>query len=160
MAGRPRRLRNYGSASKYDHADIGFNSRLDELQAAFLRVKLAALGRWNARRREIAAAYERELADVPGLTLPPPDHESAWHVYCVRHLQRDALQAHLSACGVETLIHYPVACHRSGAFARGGWGSFPVAEEAARSVLSLPIGPHLGDDGVARVVRAVREFRA
>ena len=161
IAARARRLRNYGSASRDVHVEAGVNSRLDPLQAAFLRVKLAALPRWNARRAAIAAAYLDGLADVPELRLPPrppPGVEPAWHLFCVRHPRRDALMAHLAERGVTTLVHYPVPPHRSGAFADLGLGPFPVTEEAAATLLSLPIGPHLDDAGVESVIGAVRAF--
>jgi dTDP-3-amino-3,4,6-trideoxy-alpha-D-glucose transaminase len=163
VAERARRLRNYGSTERYVHDDVGANSRLDPLQAAFLRVKLAALARWNTRRAEIAAAYLEALGDVPELVLPEPASEGvvpSWHLFCVRHPRRDALQEHLRERGVETLIHYPVPPHRSGAYAALGWpdGAFPVAEAACATLLSLPMGPHLGDAGVAQVIEAVRAF--
>ena len=163
VAGRVRVLRNYGSVAKYQHTELGVNSRLDELQAAFLRVKLRALPRWNRRRTSIADTYGAALADVPDLALPPaasPGTECVWHLYCVRHPRRDALMAHLARRGVDTLVHYPVPPHRSRAFAALGReaGEFPVAEHAAGTLLSLPIGPHLDDRGVAAVVDAVRAF--
>ena len=163
VAARARRLRNYGSRTRYVHDEIGDNTRLDPLQAAFLRVKLVALERWNERRGQIATRYLRELAGVPGLTLPPPTRRGmrhAWHLFCVRHRERDALREHLATTGIATQVHYPVALHRSGAFAGLGLaaGRFPVTEAAVDELLSLPMGPHLDDDSVERVVAAVRAF--
>ncbi len=162
IADRVRKLRGYGSTVKYRHDEAGFNSRLDELQAAFLRVKLPELEAWNGRRRSVAARYLSQLRDVPGLVLPEvtPNAEAAWHLFVVRHARRDALQAHLTARGVGTLIHYPVPPHLSGAYARMGFekGSLPVAEQLASEVLSLPMGPHLSDAQQDEVIAAVRAF--
>ncbi len=163
IAGRARRLRNYGLATRDAHEEAGENSRLDPLQAAFLRVKLAALERWNARRAAIAAAYLEGLADVPELALPPAasgEAEPVWHLFCVRHPRRNELRDYLADREIETLVHYPVPPHRSPAFADldAGPGSFPVAEAAAATALSLPMGPHLGDDGVRATIAAVRGF--
>jgi len=147
LADRVRTLRNYGSKKKYYNDVKGFNSRLDELQAAFLRVKLKKLDEWNDRRRKVAARYLTELVDAPNLTLPfvPEWAEPVWHLFVVRHPKRDALQQKLAAADISTLIHYPVPAHLSGAYADGSWKrhDFPVAEELAGTVLSLPIGPHL-----------------
>ena len=150
LADRVRTLRNYGSKEKYYYEIKGFNSRLDELQAAFLQVKLKKLDAWNARRRGIAARYLAELDKVPNLTLPlvPDWAEPVWHLFVVRHPKRDALQQKLAAADIGTLIHYPVPPHLSGAYADGKWtrGTFPVAEELADTVLSLPMGPHLSNE--------------
>jgi dTDP-4-amino-4,6-dideoxygalactose transaminase len=146
LAERVRTLRNYGSHKKYYNDHKGYNSRLDELQAAFLRVKLKRLDEWNARRRAIAAKYQAELP-AAALQLPfvPSWAEPAWHLFVVRHKDRDGFQQRLTDAGVGTLIHYPVPPHRSGAYAEMGLngGSFPIAEHLAATVLSLPIGPHL-----------------
>ena len=159
-AARARRLRNYGSSVRYHHDEVGGNSRLDELQAAILHAKLDRLDAWNARRSRVATTYRRALAGVPGLTLPAvdPGVEPSWHLFAVRHPERDRLREELDAAGIDTLIHYPVPPHRSGAYASGPQGrrSFPVAERAAATLLSLPIGPHLDDASVERVVAAVR----
>lgn len=158
LAARVRMLRNYGSQRKYCHEIQGFNSRLDELQAAFLRVKLAALDDWNERRRRTASAYLDALSDTPGLALPwvPDWAEPVWHLFVVRHARRAALQERLAAADVATLIHYPVAPHRSGAYAEASWpaGSLPLAEQLAGTVLSLPMGPQLSPDQVTQVVEA------
>jgi dTDP-4-amino-4,6-dideoxygalactose transaminase len=158
LAGRLRMLRNYGSRAKYVHEMAGVNSRLDPLQAAVLGVKLAHLDEWNARRRAIAAGY---LAALPAraLVLPtvPQWAEPAWHLFVVRHPDRDALHRRLAQIGVGTLIHYPVAPHRQGAFAAMAGLSLPISERLHREVLSLPIGPHMGAAQAARVIEAVAE---
>jgi dTDP-4-amino-4,6-dideoxygalactose transaminase len=158
LAERIRLLRNYGSRRRYSHEVAGQNSRLDEVQAAVLRVKLAHLDGWTSRRREAAASYQQGLAGT-SIVLPEV-HERAdpvWHLYVVRHPARDALAQHLSECGIETLIHYPVPPHRQHAYSAAGW-VLPMADELAGTVLSLPMGPHLLSDEVDVVVSAVREF--
>lgn len=159
---RLRMLRNYGSKVKYQNEVRGHNSRLDEIQAAMLRVKLARLDEWNGRRSACAARYEAGLRDAPGLTLPRviAGVEPVWHLYVVDHAERDALQAHLHHAGVGTLIHYPVPPHRSGAYADAGIpeGTFPITERAARTHLSLPMGPHLSEEEQLRVIEACRRF--
>jgi dTDP-4-amino-4,6-dideoxygalactose transaminase len=162
LADRIRTLRNYGSRVKYDHICQGYNSRVDELQAAFLRVKLRKLDEWNARRRTIAASYLRELCGVAGLQLPvvPQWAEPVWHLFAVRHRRRDDLQSSLAKAGIGTQIHYPIPPHLSGAYANAGWksGDFPVAEEIAKTELSLPMGPHLRADGQEVAIEAARRF--
>ncbi|WP_240098628.1 DegT/DnrJ/EryC1/StrS family aminotransferase [Thermomonas flagellata] len=159
IADRLRVLRNYGSRVKYVNEVQGWNSRLDPLQAAILRVKLAHLDAWNARRVEIAALYLRELADC-GVRLPqvPEWSQPVWHLFVIRHPQRDGLQQRLAEAGVDTLIHYPIPPHRQQAYAAQGWpeAAFPIAEQLAGEVLSLPIGPHLSPDQAQQVVAAVR----
>jgi dTDP-4-amino-4,6-dideoxygalactose transaminase len=150
LADRVRTLRNYGSKEKYYYEVKGFNSRLDELQAAFLRVKLQRLDEWTTRRREVAAYYLAALSQLPDLTLPfvPDWAEPVWHLFVVRHPQRHELQQKLTAAGIGTLIHYPVPPHLSGAYADETWKphDFPIAEELSGTVLSLPIGPHLSNE--------------
>jgi len=147
LADRVRVLRNYGSRRKYENEARGFNSRLDPLQAAFLRVKLRHLDEWNRRRAGVASGYLGELSSAVGVVLPtvPAACEPAWHLFVVRHPERDRLHAALDAAGVGSLIHYPVPPHLSAAYAdqRLALGSLPIAEMLARRVLSLPIGPHL-----------------
>jgi dTDP-4-amino-4,6-dideoxygalactose transaminase len=159
LADKVRTLRNYGSKQKYYYDDKGFNSRLDELQAAFLRVKLDKLDEWNKRRQTVAGTYLRELSKIPGLTLPFVPHwaEPVWHLFVVRCSKRDRLQQKLASAEIGTLIHYPVPPHLSGAYADGKWKrqDFPVAEELADTVLSLPIGPHFSGQQVHSVVDAV-----
>jgi dTDP-4-amino-4,6-dideoxygalactose transaminase len=162
LAAQVRALRNYGSPIKYQHEMQGYNSRLDPLQAAFLRVKLSVLDEWNRRRATAANSYRKQLTGLPGLVVPaqPPGVESVWHLFVVRHPRRDALQQVLTEKGIGTLIHYPVPPHLSGAYQSLGWkaGSFPIAEELARTCLSLPMGPHLSLDQQERVVEVVRSF--
>jgi dTDP-4-amino-4,6-dideoxygalactose transaminase len=164
LADRVRVLRNYGSRVKYYNEAKGFNSRLDELQAAMLRVKLRRLDEWNDRRREAAGRYLRELEGAPDLVLPfVPDYaDPVWHLFVVRHPERDGLQQHLSAEGVGTLIHYPVPPHLQQAYAELGFGpdAFPIAEAMAREILSVPMGPHLSDDELDHVVSSVLRFNS
>ncbi|BCZ24966.1 DegT/DnrJ/EryC1/StrS family aminotransferase [Mycobacterium senriense] len=162
IAARVRSLGNYGSAKKYMHDVLGVNSRLDEIQSAVLRIKLQHLDIWNARRQAISKRYTNELADIAGLELPKvaANREHVWHLYVVDHASRDKLQSHLADNGIQTLVHYPIPSHLSGAFASLalGEGAFPIAEKAARTHLSLPIGPHLSDESVSRVIDACRTF--
>jgi dTDP-3-amino-3,4,6-trideoxy-alpha-D-glucose transaminase len=157
LAQRVRELRNYGSTEKYRHDARGGNARLDELQAALLRVKLAVLETWNERRRALARRY---LDELDGLALPavPDWADPVWHLFAVRHPQRDRLQSRLADAGVETLIHYPVPPHLCGAYADLGLGpgSLPIAERIADEQLSLPMGPHVTDEQAALVIAAVR----
>jgi len=163
LADRVRTLRNYGSKKKYYNDFQGFNSRLDEIQAAFLRVKLPKLDEWNRRRQAIAEHYRQALAGLPDLRLPvvPDGMSPVWHLFVVRHPRRDTLQQKLAERGVGTLIHYPVPPHRAKAYAelrpsqRADW-NLPIAETLAGSVLSLPMGPHLDINMVAAVVDAVK----
>lgn len=159
LATRLRSLRNYGSTERYVHDEVGFNSRLDPIQAAILRVKLRQLDAWNARRQEIAARYQEELG-ATGLVLPcvPQWAESSWHLFPVRHPQRDALRQSLASAGIETLIHYPIPPHLQRAYASRGYlrGAFPIAEVVADTVLSLPIGPAMTDAQVSAVIAALK----
>jgi len=163
LADRIRTLRNYGSKVKYYNLEKGFNSRLDELQAALLRVKLPRLDEWNARRARIAALYLDSLRDT-GLALPfvPPGMQPCWHLFVVRSKEREALQAHLKAQGIGTMIHYPVPPHLQQAYRELNLpeGSFPISEAIHREVLSLPMGPHLSLEDAQRVVEAVKSFFA
>ena len=160
LAERLRVLRNYGSRVKYVNIERGFNSRLDEMQAAFLRVKLARLDAWNDRRRVLAARYSDKLRDVPGLALPRPPQwaEPVWHLYVVRTDRRAALMAGLEKAGIGSLIHYPIPPHLQQAYADlgQGAGAYPLAERLAETVLSLPIGPHLPVESVDEIAAAVR----
>jgi dTDP-4-amino-4,6-dideoxygalactose transaminase len=157
LAERLRMLRNYGSKRKYHHDLPGLNSRLDSLQAAFLRVKLRHLDKFNDRRRAVAAIYLEALREDVILPEVPSWAEPVWHLFVVRHRQRDQLQSALNDAGVETLIHYPIPPHRSGAYAEYSHFELPVAEQLADEVLSLPIGPHLPKEQAERVIEAVRE---
>lgn len=164
LAGRIATLRNYGSSVKYRHEELGENSRLDTLQAAVLRVKLARLDAWNAARRRIAALYAAALAGVGDLVLPsaPAHVEPVWHLYVVRTSRRDALLRHLQDAGIGALVHYPTPIHLQPAYAKAGWrrGRFPVAEQTAGEILSLPIYPELTDAQVNKVAGAIRAFFA
>lgn len=159
LAEQLRVLRNYGSRVKYVNDVQGWNSRLDPLQAAVLRVKLAHLDDWNARRRAIAARYLEGLRDA-GVALPevPDSAEPAWHLFVVRSPRRDALQARLGEAGIGTLIHYPLPPHRQQAYADLGFSAdaFPIANRLADQLLSLPIGPHQPEAATAAVIDAVR----
>lgn len=154
-----RLLRNYGSRVKYHNELKGFNSRLDELQAALLRVKLRRLDEWNGRRGAMAARYLEQLAGS-GLVLPwvPAWADPVWHLFVVRHPCRDALQRRLERAGIGTLVHYPIPPHRQPAYAELGLdeGALPIAEAIHREVLSLPLGPHLTEEQQAAVVAALR----
>ncbi|MBD0319062.1 MAG: DegT/DnrJ/EryC1/StrS family aminotransferase [Gemmatimonadetes bacterium] len=158
LAARVRSLRGYGSRTRYVHDEKGFNSRLDELHAAILRVKLRRLAAWNERRARIAARYREALAPL-ALELPrvPAEATSSWHLFVVETPQRDAVREALAARGVETLVHYPIPPHRQDAYSEQGAISFPVAERIAARVLSLPMGPHLTDGQQERVIEALRE---
>jgi dTDP-4-amino-4,6-dideoxygalactose transaminase len=160
LATRLRRLRNGGQSDRYRHEVAGVNSRLDELQAAVLRAKLKHLAAWTDRRRAIAATY---LAALEGSDLVLPREEpyarAVYHLFVVRHGRRDALMGVLKEKGVGTLIHYPIPLHLQPAFAPLGGkpGDLPVAEKAAREVLSLPLYPELTEVQVEAVIGAVRE---
>ena len=162
LAARLRLLRNYGSPRRYENVVRGWNSRLDELQAALLRVRLRYLDVWNARRKAHAQTYLEELSTVaPSLALPTvaAGVEPVWHQFVVRHQRRDVLAAELRSRGVETLIHYPIPPHRSQAYAglAGELGSLPIADRLATQVLSLPVGPELSAQAVSLVVEAVAD---
>ncbi len=161
LADRVRRLGNYGSRVKYQHELAGVNSRLDELQAAFLRERLRCLDADNAHRQAVAKTYREGLTDVVGLTLPQDDDatcHSAWHLFVVRHRARDALARALADRGIATLVHYPVPVHRQGAYAHTALSAreLPLADAWAQQVLSLPMGPTLAPADVSTVIDAVR----
>lgn len=163
LADEVRRLRNYGSTEKYRHDEQGVNSRLDPIQAAVLRVKLARLPEWNRRRHALAVRYWNGLMGTPELQLPrvAPGAEPVWHLFVVRHPRRDELAAHLRERGIETLIHYPEPPHLSGAYANAGIrgsGDLPITEAWARECLSLPIGPHTSAEQADAVIAAVKSF--
>jgi len=156
-----RTLGNYGSRTKYYNEMPGYNSRLDELQAALLSVKLPSLDADNAQRKAIAAFYSEQLADLPGgIVLPhvPAWADPVWHLYVIRHPQRDALAKALAGYGIGTIVHYPIPPHRQPAYAGLGFGegAFPIAEAIHREVLSLPIGPTMTLAQAGEVVTALR----
>ncbi len=192
LADKVRMLRNYGSKQRYYNEVKGINSRLDELQAAFLRVKLRYLDDWNSRRRKIAQFYLDSLGSLTSDLRPPTSAPSSgsgltsdlcpltsglvlpfvsqwadpvWHLFVIRHPQRDVLQKKLAEAGIGTLIHYPVPPHLSGAYAdlrspTSDLWNLPLAEKLAATVLSLPVGPHLREDEVQFVVETIREVSA
>ena len=158
LAERIRRLANYGSTVKYHNEEKGFNCRLDELQAAFLRAKLPHLDAWNARRAEIARIYLDGIRrDDVVLPFVPDWATPVWHLFVIRTPRRDAVQAALAGQGIGTLIHYPIPPFLQEAYAgfRGRMHEWPLSAQLAKEVLSLPIGPHLTRDQAARVVEAV-----
>lgn len=138
----------------------GRNSRLDEMQAAFLRVGLGRLDEWNRRRRALADIYFRKLSDFPGLKLPfvRAEAESVFHLFVVRHPQRDRLKEFLAARGVETMIHYPFLLHRQKIFRSAEQKPLPVAEKAAGEILSLPLYPQMREAEIETVCEAIAEF--
>jgi len=162
LAGRLRVLRNYGSQEKYFNERKGFNSRLDEIQAAMLRIKLRKLNEWNERRKMLASRYQQTLEGVPDLTLPfvPAYADPVWHLFAVRHPERDRLQKFLADAGVGTIIHYPLPAHLQDAYAELGFsaGSFPRAEGMAGTLLSLPMGPHLSAEQADHVISQLAAF--
>ena len=164
LAEKARMLRHGGQRKRYEHRLLGTNSRLDEIQAAILRVKLQHLDTWNERRRSLAARYEAGLIDCAELRLPvtPQDVEHVFHLYVVRTPLRDRLSAYLAGTEVQTSIHYPKAVYLQPAYASLGYkkGSCPRAEAAAREILSLPLFPQLSNLEVEQVVRLVRIFFA
>lgn len=157
LADRIRQIRNYGSQVKYRHDEIGVNSRLDELQAAFLNAKLPLLSEKNERRRTIAHRYNISLAGMPCIT-PQPGLESVWHLYTIRTRQRNALQRTLQELGIGTLVHYPIPPHLQPIY-RSTHGRFELPESvrAAEEVLSLPLWPEMQDEQVDRVVGGLAE---
>lgn len=162
LAAKIRLLRNYGSPVKYIHDIKGCNSRLDELQAAFLNVKLKKLDEWNRKRSQIAAQYLEALAGCESLKLPavPEWAESVWHLFVVQHLERDGLLNSLKESGVQCLIHYPIPPHLSKAYDETGYqeGDFPIAEKIARNILSLPIWPHMTQGQINQVIETLQRL--
>jgi dTDP-4-amino-4,6-dideoxygalactose transaminase len=160
LAGRARLLRQYGWKRRYTSEIAGWNSRLDELQAAVLRVKLRYLDEGNARRSRIAALY-RELLAGSGLALPgeAKDSTPVYHLFVARSRRRHALIERLARRGIQALVHYPVPVHLQPAYAGrlGAAGTLPVTERAAHEVVSLPMYPELADDQVRAVAEALRE---
>jgi dTDP-4-amino-4,6-dideoxygalactose transaminase len=159
LADRIRLLRNYGSRMKYVNEVKGYNSRLDPVQAAVLRVKLKYLDEWNARRTAIAARYTAELVGA-GFVLPtvPEWAEPVWHLYVVQHAERDGIQKALKEAGIGTQIHYPIPPHLQGAYRDAGYAAnrFPIAEIMANRLLSLPMGPQLDDVDVTAAIVALK----
>lgn len=161
LAARIRAIRNYGSDYKYHHIYKGTNSRLDEIQAAFLQVKLPYLDDDNATRRSIAERYVRgicnPLIEVPALPMDPEGH--VWHVFAVTCPERDRLQQHLEENGIQTNIHYPTPPHKQGAYVELSGLSLPITEKMHREILSIPMSPCLSENEVCRVIDAVNSFK-
>lgn len=155
-----RLLRQHGARDKYRHNMLGLNSRLDEIQAAVLRVKLRHLDEWNDRRRAYAAIYDERLADVVTIPRTMPGNGHIYHQYTIRTPQRDALREYATGMGIATAVHYPLPVHLQKALAHLGYeeGDFPEAERASREVLSLPIAPELPEQKIEMVADRVREF--
>lgn len=164
LAARLKRLRNYGQTSRDHHTEEGLNSRIDEIQAAILRVKLARLNAWNVRRTAMAARLDDALRGLPGLSRPAvvDGGRSVHHLYPLLTDRRDALAAHLEENGVQTRVHYPTPLHLQPAHRDWGLkaGAFPVAERACRRELSLPFFPHLRDEELDAVADLVRRYHA
>jgi dTDP-4-amino-4,6-dideoxygalactose transaminase len=158
VAERLRRLRHHGDTGRYRHVELGYSSRLDEVQATLLRVKLRRLAAWTERRRAIAARYQALLAGLPlALPVERPPARHIYHLFSVRHAQRDALAKTLGELGVGTAVHYPLPVPGQPMFGGGGERQWPQAWRASREVLALPCFPELTDDEVAAVATAVRE---
>ena len=160
LADRIRSLRNYGSHVKYYNEVKGFNSRLDELQAAFLRVKLRKLDEWNDRRKSIASFYRNGLAEVSDLILPYVSEwaEPVWHLFVIRTKKRDLLQKHLGTQDIQTLIHYPIPPHHQDAYLEHSVVDLPITERIHQEVLSIPMGPEIQIDEVVFIVKEIKNF--
>ena len=162
LAEKARRYRNYGSSSRFYHDVIGTNSRLDELQAAFLRIKLKHLDAWNNERRKHAAFYRGQFAKVGDLRLPLEDDDvcAVYHLFVICTERRDHLRKFLKQQGIETDVHYPQPPHLQKAYAPLGFskGSFPIAEKICETILSLPIWPGMSEEEVGYVSQCVRKF--
>ena len=159
LAERLKRLRNGGQTDRYHHVEPGVNSRLDEIQAAVLRARLPLLPRWTARRRELADIYRRALEGASAVVPPECDPGHVYHLFPVRSAERDRLREHLTAAGIETLIHYPVPIPRQPALATERPARCPVADRVSAEIVSLPLHPVLASDEALRVAAAVRAFR-
>jgi dTDP-4-amino-4,6-dideoxygalactose transaminase len=172
IADRIRVLRNYGSRVKYENQVQGYNSRLDPIQAAILRVKLRVLDEWNARRRAIAAKYLQELEGQhcdedkaqrgelrPGIIPPfvPEWANPVWHLFAVWHPKRNQLQQKLAQAGIQTTIHYPIPPHKQQAYESQGFGelNLPLASQLANNLISLPIGPNMKEEQLQFVIEAL-----
>lgn len=163
IAEKVRILRNYGSKVKYENLMMGFNSRMDPIQAAILRVKLKYLNEWNYRRLQCAKSYLSELNHLP-FKLPTVlnDCTSAWHLFVVLTNERDKLSKYLTSNGVSTLIHYPIPPHRQKVYDNlaNSQSSYPIADDMANRLLSLPIGPHLSDNQLSYVISVLNDYFA
>lgn len=157
LADQARMLRAHGSRKKYQNEVLGYNSRLDAMQAAFLRVKLPRVDAWNDRRRKVAATYNRLLEGVPGVVTPAVTTGHVFHQYTVRllHANREAVQAELQAAGVATMVYYPIPQDQLPVY-QGAYEPKPIASQAATQVLSLPIGPNVSEEDQGYVVQALK----
>jgi dTDP-4-amino-4,6-dideoxygalactose transaminase len=156
-----RRLRELGQDGQNHHVVVGLNSKLDAIQAVVLHHKLPNVAEWNARRREIAAAYRERLADLPlAFQRVAPQQDHVYHLFQIRTDRRDDLLRHLRTAGVDAVVRYPTPIHLQPAFADMGWrkGDFPVAEKLAAELLCLPIRPDLSLDEIDHVAESVRTF--
>ncbi|MDB5239106.1 MAG: WecE [Candidatus Parcubacteria bacterium] len=155
-----RALRNYGQKNRYEHETRGINSRLDELQAAILSVKLKSLDTNNARRAEIAAKYMKSLKNIPGITLPKirKNVSHAFHLFVIEAEKRDGLQSLLKDAGIDTLIHYPIPIHKQKCFAEYNALRLPVAEDKVKHILSLPMHPYLQDAEIDYICNQIASF--
>jgi dTDP-4-amino-4,6-dideoxygalactose transaminase len=162
LAQRAKTIRNYGSQKKYYNEELGINSRLDEVQAGFLSIKLKHLPNWNAERNTIAQQYLKELSGTPSLQLPQlaAGATSVYHLFVIRHPKRDALQQYLAEKGIGTLIHYPVPPHLQEAYKPLGYqkGDFPIAEHIAETCLSIPMFPGLSSEQVSYICDTIKQF--
>ena len=159
LAERLRALRNYGSSQKYVNDYLGHNSRLDELQAAILSAKLPALDSENDRRRELAKRYLAEIKN-PTILLPPVDQveQDVWHLFVIRHPQRDELRAYLRERGIGTDVHYPIPPHHQRAYASWSHLELPISEQLHHEVLSLPLNSVLTDEEVSYIIDTINQF--
>ena len=155
-----RMLRDYGQKTKYHHEQFGYNSRLDAIQAAFLRVSLRSLDKWNATRQNLAGLYDEQLDGVGDIQRPfrMSGGKHVFYLYVIRTKQRDALKAHLAENGIETGIHYPIPIHKQKPYQEYANQRFPVAEKAANEILSLPIYPTLSENDVLFLTSKIKEF--
>jgi dTDP-4-amino-4,6-dideoxygalactose transaminase len=159
LAAQLRRLRNGGQSDRYHHPEFGVNSRLDELQAAVLRVRLERLPAWTARRRELAARYRSRMISSASLTIPPEfDAGHVYHLFPVLTARRDAFMAHLQARGIGSLIHYPIPIPRQPGITTPHRDGCPVADRVCAEICSLPLHPHLSDSDADRVIEAVHAW--
>jgi len=160
LAGKVRAIGNYGSSEKYHHDCMGMNSRLDEFQAAFLRVKLNHLEEWNMERKRQAKLYYAGIKNDE-ILLPKQIEENVYHIFPILCARRDELQAYLKERDIMTLIHYPIPIHLQGAYADAGYkkGDYPISEKISKTELSIPIYPGLTDEEIATVISAINDFR-
>jgi dTDP-4-amino-4,6-dideoxygalactose transaminase len=159
LAEKIRILRNYGSEVKYHNLYKGYNSRLDELQAAILIERLKKLDEWNARRKKIAEKYLTKLDSTKYILPFVPDWaDPVWHLFVIRHPERDRLQQYLQQQNIGTVIHYPIPPHKQPAYQEMSQGKYPISEQIHSEVLSLPMGPHLTQEQQAKVIEFLNDF--